>query len=70
MSMTPERIEEIRQAHANGVSRGERTLSIGLDTLGDLLAALTESQQTIARLKDELEEMTINRNIWRSNSNY
>lgn len=34
----------------------------------DLRAELAEAQQTIERLGSELEEMTHDRNIWRSNS--
>lgn len=54
-------------AVAKANSQAQR-LSNAESRLNKVVQELAEAQQTIALLESELEEMTIDRNIWRSNS--
>ncbi|MNC15657.1 hypothetical protein D3C75_634810 [compost metagenome] len=63
VTLTPERLEKIRMVYGQVGSLTGKMCQ-------ELLDALEEAQQTIVRLESELEEMTEDRNIWRSNSDW
>ncbi|MEK3717948.1 hypothetical protein [Paenibacillus sp. FSL R7-0333] len=81
--MTPERKEELKKKYKNmDYFTMQHNFGLLLAALEETQqqnerlrknfmfsgSALAEAQQTIARLESELEDMTVDRNLWRSNS--